>query len=203
MPRALLAALITVSLLYAAVQAVCVALLPDLATIDRPLVAVGERLLGTPGALLVMAGIAVSVGGNLLGSMFATSRITYRMALDGHLPQWLGTVHPRHRTPTWSIVAYATLGFLLALKGSFAWLAALSVLTRMLLYLCCVAALPRLQARAGAAPGLRLPGGPAIALLAMAVCVGLATQADSRAWLMTLAFLAIGTVLFLLARRLH
>ena len=40
-----------------------------------------------------------------------------------------------------SIICYGALGFLLALmKGSFAWLAALSVVTRILLYLTCVAA---------------------------------------------------------------
>jgi amino acid transporter len=200
MPRALLAALATVSLLYAAVQMVSVAVLPDLATASRPLVAVGETLLGSTGALLVMAGIAVSVGGNLLGSMFSTPRVTYRLARDGHLPAWFGAVHARHQTPAWSIAFYGLLGFLLALKGSFAWLAALSVLVRILLYLCCIAAVPRVRARLPVEGGLRLPGGLAIPGLGVVVCLGLLTQVDGRAWVVTAVFLGAGSVLYLIAR---
>jgi len=200
MPRALLGALVTVSLLYAAVQFVCVAVLADLAEADRPLVSVGEALLGGPGALLVMAGIAISVGGNLLGSMFSTPRVTYRLALDGQLPAWFGAVHARHRTPIWSIAFYGALGFLLALKGSFAWLAALSVVTRILLYLCCLAAIPRVRRQVGAAPGLALPGGYTIPILGALVCGGLLTQVSIEAWLVTAAFLGAGSVLYVLAR---
>jgi len=200
MPRALLAALLAVSLLYALIQWVSVAVVPDLATAARPLVAVGEALLGPPGALLIMAGIAVSVGGNLLGSMFSTPRITYRLALDGQLPRWFGRVHADWHTPVWSIVVYGLLGFVLALHGSFAWLAALSVVTRILLYLTCIAALPRVCATAGPGTGLRLPGGPVIPVIAVIVCLGLLTQVTAQAWLITAVFLGAGSILFGFAR---
>jgi len=200
MPRALLAALFTVSLLYALVQLVAVSVLPDLATTNRPLVAVGEALLGNTGALLIMAGIAVSVGGNLLGSMFSTPRVTYRLALDGNLPHWFGAVHARYRTPAYSIAFYGFLGFLLAAKGSFAWLAALSVLTRILLYLCCILAIPRIRRQAPAGAGLRLPGGYAVPVVAGLVCLGLLTQVSLDAYLVTGLFLAAGSVLYACAR---
>jgi len=212
-PRALLAAAAAVSLLYALIQWVCVAVLPDLATAERPLVAVGEALLGTPGAIVVMAGIAVSVGGNLLGSVFSAPRVTYRLALDGLLPHWFGKVHPRLRTPAWSIAFYASLGFLFALKGSFAWLAALSVLTRILLYLGCIAALPRVRTGtrnpsgdlpddpAGRAPGTARGRGRLVPMLAVAICLGLLTQVRADAWLLTGLFLGAGSVLYLIARR--
>lgn len=200
MPRALLAALATVALLYAGVQFASMAVLPALAASNQPLVDVGAVLLGPAGAWLVMAGIAVSVGGNLLGSMFSTPRVTYRLARDGYLPRWFGTVHPRLRTPVWSIVCYGVLGFLLALKGSFAWLAALSVVTRVLLYLTCVAALPRLERVDNQATPFRMPGGHLGTCSAALVCVGLMTQVDAAAWLATAAFLGTGSVLYLFAR---
>lgn len=91
--------LATVALLYAGVQFASMAVLPTLAASNQPLVDVGAALLGPTGAWLVMAGVAVSVGGNLMGSMFSTPRVTYRLARDGNLPRWFGAVHPRFRTP--------------------------------------------------------------------------------------------------------
>lgn len=201
MPRALLVALLTVSLLYAGVQAVSMAVLPNLAESAQPVVAVADVLLGPLGAVLLTAGILVSVGGNLLGSAFTTPRVTYRLALDGYLPRWLGAVHPKYNTPAWSIIAYGVLCFLLAVKGSFAWLAGLSVLTRILLYLCCIGAVPRIRRRfADDAGALRLPGGYTIPLIAAGVCLALLTRVDGAAWLVTAAFLGVGSVLYLVAR---
>src|SRR6202790_2101621 len=139
-PRALLAALLVCTVLYVLIQAVSVAALPTLASSTRPLVDVAGVLIGPWGALLLTAGVIASVGANLLGSMFAVPRITYRLALDGNLPHWFGTVHPSYKTPVWSIVFFGTACFLVAVSGSFIWLAGLSVLTRVPLYLVCIGA---------------------------------------------------------------
>lgn len=200
LPRALIAALLVAAALYALVQWAAQSLLPALGQTERPLLAAGEAWLGPLGAALVAAGIIASVGGNLLGSMFSTSRISYRLARDGQLPDWFGAVHPRHATPSHSIIAYGLLSFALAASGSFVWLAVLSVLVRLLLYLACIAALPTLRRRPQP-PLLRLPGGWAIPLLAVAVCLGLLTQVSLASVLATLGLLAIGSLLRWLARR--
>ena len=201
-PRALLAALAVCCVLYVLIQAVSVAALPALATTPRPLVDAAEALMGPVGALLLTAGVIASVGANLVGSMFALPRITYRLALDGHLPRWFGTVHPTYNTPIASIVFYGTAAFLLAATGSFVWLAGLSVVTRVPLYLCCIGAIPRLQARLGDSPqALRLPGGYIVPVLAVIVCVGLLTQVKASAYGNGAAFLAVGSILYVAARR--
>ena len=90
----------------------------------------------------------------------------------------------------------------LAASGSFVWLASLSVLIRVPLYLCCIGAIPSLEKRLGNAPGaLRLPGGYAVPVLAVAVCIGLLMQVKAAAYGSAAAFLAVGTVLYLVARR--
>jgi amino acid transporter len=184
------------------IQAVSVAALPTLATTTHPLADVAEVLMGPLGALLLTAGVIASVGANLVASMFALPRVTYRLALDGHLPRWFGTVHPVYKTPIWSIIFYGTACFLLAASGSFVWLAGLSVLTRVPLYLCCIGAIPRLKTRLGDAPGaLQLPGGYTLPVLAVIVCVGLLTQVKASAYGSAAAFLAVGTVLYVAARR--
>jgi amino acid transporter len=158
--------------------------------------------MGPVGALLLTAGVIASVGANLVGSMFALPRITYRLALDGHLPRWFGMVHPTYNTPIASIIFYGTAAFLLAATGSFVWLAGLSVVTRVPLYLCCIGAIPRLKARLGNSPqALRLPGGYTVPVLAVIVCVGLLTQVKASAYWNGAAFLAVGSILYVAARR--
>lgn len=200
-PRALLAALFVCSVLYVLVQAVSVAALPTLASTTRPLVDVAALLMGPWGALLLTAGIIASVGANLVSSMFVVPRVTYRLALDGNLPQWFGTVHPTYKTPVWSIVFYGSACFFLAASGGFVWLAGLSVLIRVPLYLVCIGSIPRLKNRFGNTHGaLRLPGGHMVPVLAAVVCVALLTQVKALAYVSAAAFLAVGSVLYAAAR---
>jgi amino acid transporter len=189
LPIALFWALGVASLLYALLQAVSVATLPALATTARPMVELGGTLLGEVGAAIVVLGVIVSVGGNIAGSMLSTPRITYSLANEGSLPAWFGAVHERFGTPARSIIFYGVVGLLLAIAGSFVYLAVLSVLTRVLLYTLCCAALPKL--------GGSLP----LAGLALAVCGWLLTQVKPEAWLATAAFVAVGVGMYALARR--
>jgi len=148
MPRALIAALITVTVLYTLIQAASYALLGDgLAATDRPLVEAAHALMGTTGALILMVGVVVSVGGNVASNIFTTPRLTYAMAREGHLPAAFGRVHPTWNTPAFSIGFFGVLVFLLAVYGSFAWLAAISALVRILIYMLCIATIPMLRKR--------------------------------------------------------
>lgn len=202
MPRALFWAIAVVALLYFGLQTASFATLPGLADTKRPLVEVGGALLGPPGALMMMAGMVASVGGNLAGALFSTPRITYALALDGQLPHWFGGVSRRFGTPAFSIAAFGAAGFVLAAAGSFVWLAGLSVLTRVLIYVGCIAALPELRRRRSSVPGvLRLPGGLLIPGLAVVICLSLLTQVKAGDYLVTGAMLAVGGVLYVLAQR--
>ena len=92
--------------------------------------------------------------------------------------------------------------YLVGLFGSFVLLAALSVLTRLLIYLVCIAALPRLRSSAiGPADAMRLPAGMLNPGLAAVVCVGLLTQVSYQSVIATAALLAVGSLLYLAARR--
>lgn len=200
MPRALVFSLVLCGLLYGLLQWVSLALLPDLAGTARPLVALGEHLLGPLGATLILAAVVMSVGGNLLGSMFSVPRITFGLAEQGLLPRPFASVSERFATPWFSVLAYAALCWALAATGSFVMLAALSVLTRLLIYLACIAAMPAV-ARQAPADALRLPGGPILPLLAVAVCIGLLSQVSLQSVIATALLLLAGSVLYLLARR--
>ena len=199
MPRALLLALGLATLVYLLVQIATQRLVPDLATAERPVVDAGAALFGPAGAVIVVLAIVASVGGNLLGSMFSTSRISYRLALDAQLPSAFAAVHPVHGTPWISVLVFGAAAFVLAATGSFVWLAVLSVFARLLIYATCIAAMPRVEAAAEpSADRLLLPGGRVLPVLGLAVCIGLVTQVSLASVLATLVLLGMGTLLFAL-----
>ena len=202
LPRALLFALAVCTLLYALIQAVALATLPTLATSSRPLVDVAAAQMGDAGALIMLIAIMASVGGNLMSAMFSTPRLTYRMALDGFLPSVLGRVHPRFHTPAVSIVLYGVASFAFAVSGGFVWLAGLSLLARIILYMVCVCAMPHLRRQCGGMPGaVRLPGGPLWMILALVVCAVLLCQVSLQSVLVTGGCVIAGLLMFLVARR--
>jgi amino acid transporter len=202
MPRALILAMMMVTILYVLIQAVAVAVLPDLATSERALVDVGAVLFGPAGAVLLTAAVLFSVGGNLAGGMVTAPRLTYALAREGSLPAWLGRVHPVTRTPANSILLYSLLVFLLAVYGSFVWLAAMSALVRVLIYMACIGAMPRLRRRFGGTPGsFRVPGGWFTGLGAFLVSGLLLLQVRAEAVLVTAGFMLAGALVYAWARR--
>lgn len=201
MPRALLLGLGLVTLLYLAIQLVSVAAVPDIATSESPLLDVADALFGPVGAVVLMVGVLASVGGNLVGAIFSTPRITYALSLDESLPRWFGTVHPRFRTPANSIVFYGLLSFLLAAFGTFTFLAAATVLSRLLMYGVSCAAIPVLRPRYAAADRFVLPFGYTIPALGLAACAWLLFQVSAESFLLTGIFVVVGTGLYWLAGR--
>ena len=202
MPRALILAMVMVTALYVIIQAVAVAVLPGLASSPRALVDVGAALFGPAGAILLTVAVVFSVGGNLAAGMMTAPRLTYALARDGSLPAWLGEVHPQARTPVNSIVVYAVLVSLLAVYGSFVWLAAMSALVRVLIYMACIGAMPRLRRRFGDIPGsFRVPGGGFTAVGAFLVSGLLLLQVRPDAVLVTAGFLLLGSLIYWGVRR--
>ena len=194
MPRALVLGLLGITALYVLIQAVSVASLPGLAQSASPLVDVGQALLGTVGGLLLMVGVVVSVGGNVLSATFSMPRLTFAMGRDGLLPAWFGKVDARFGTPVRSIVVYGALVFLLASMGTFRWLAEVSVLSRLLLYLAGVLALPKLRRRFDLP--VRSPVVVALPIVAAVICVLGMTQVGLRAAALTGGFLLVGALLY-------
>lgn len=200
-PRGLMAALLVCAILYTLIQWAAVAAVPTLATSGRPLVDAATALMGSTGTILLTVGVIVSVGGNLTSNMFTIPRITYRLAQDQCLPQWFGTIHPLYQTPVWSIVFFGALCFLLAVTGGFAWLAGLSVVIRLLLYLLCISGMPRIRVRlAEVTESWRLPAGGWITAIALGECLLLLTQVTVRALVFSALFLVAGSILFVAAK---
>ncbi|MDH4019953.1 MAG: APC family permease [Xanthomonadales bacterium] len=203
LPRAMINTILITGLIYVLVQIIATSSLPGLADSSTALADVAVVLLGPAGAALLTLGAVFSIGGNLQSTFLSAPRMTYALALDGSLPSWFAKVHHRYQTPHISLWIYGGLCLALALSGSFIWLAVMSTLARLLTYIVCIAALPRLEKTTEPVENqFRLPGGLLIPAIALILCIWLISYASVQAWMTCLAFMAVGTVLYILSRRM-
>lgn len=200
-PRSLIWTVAVISLLYFVIQLVSISVVPDLRSTGRPLATVAQALLGAPGATLLVLGAVFSIFGNLSSLFITGPRMLYAMGRDGGLPSWFAVINPRFHTPVNAIIFMGVVGLGLALGGGFVWLAAMSTVVRLIIYMATILALPILQKNIGEQPGqFSLPGGMFIPVIALLLCLWLTTYASMQSWLTMLAFAAIGTVMYLLTR---
>ena len=204
-PFALITMLVVVTLLYTLVQLVALSTLPDLGerTGGAPLADAATLLLGAGAGVLLTAGAAISIGGNIGSSMLAGPRYLYALALDGFGPRYLARVHPRYRTPAAAIVTQGVIGAALAFSGSFVQLAMLSVIARMVAYVGTAAAVPFLRRKFPRTPKtVVLPGGVAIPVAALLLSLGLLASASAWNLIAGAIALAAGAVLYRTRSRL-
>jgi APA family basic amino acid/polyamine antiporter len=174
----LFAALGICTAIYALIQWNVVGILSDPGRSERPLADVARIVMGQGGAALVAVGALVSVYGNTGANILAIPRMTFAMAERGDFPSWFAAVHPKFRTPYFSIVIFAVLVWMLALFGSFAGNATLSAVARLSYYGLVCAALPVLRKKNPNAKGFRLPGGTIFAAVGVLLCFGLLIRTD-------------------------
>ena len=200
-PFAMLSMIATVTAIYCAVQWVALGTLPGLAQSQTPLAAAADRFAGAWLALVVTVGAAVSILGTNSNTVMLGPRYLHALATDGYGPRVLARIHPRFRTPVPAILTVGALSLLLALSGSFVQLALLSVVARLCAYIGTALSVLVLRRRHAGRPGvLRLPGGPVIPVLAVALSVALLASARVGNLVAGAVALAVGAVVFRLRR---
>jgi basic amino acid/polyamine antiporter, APA family len=198
---ALFTGLITCTLLYTTIQWVVIGVLPDPAHSARPLADVARLAMGPGGAAFVSVGALVSVYGYLSANILGVPRITFALAENGDFPAIFSAIHPRYRTPYFSILAFAILSWLLALFGTFTWNATLSAVARLLYYGLVCASLPVFRHKQPGAALFRLPGGTFFGVLGAGICLALITGVNLSGSLILLATAAVALLNWLVVRR--
>jgi basic amino acid/polyamine antiporter, APA family len=195
-PFALFSALALCTIIYALIQWVVIAVLPDAAHSQRPLADVARFAVGPVGAALVAVGALISFYGYLSAKILAMPRVPFALAEQGDFPKVFAAVHPRFHTPYVSILVFAAMVWGLALVGDFKWNVTLSAVARLLYYGVGCAALPILRRKnpADASPLFRLPAGNFLAVLGLILCVILVTRVDFGQSLILVATIALGLV---------
>jgi basic amino acid/polyamine antiporter, APA family len=201
LPFGLFAALITCAVIYGLIQWVVVGVLPDPAHSERPLADVARIVMGSGGAALTAAGALFSIYGYLSGNILATPRITFALAERSDFPSVFALLHPRFRTPYFSILVFALLVWLLALFGSFAGNATLSAGSRLFYYGVVCAAVPLLRKKMTEPPLFQVRGGTLIGIVGVLICAGLLTQIEYNKSLILLAAVAVAFFNWLAVRK--
>jgi amino acid transporter len=202
LPIALLVAVASTALLYVGIQIAALGALPDVGRAEAPLASAAAVLFGPAGAVLMTLGAVLSALGATSANVLAAPRMIYALARAGLVPEPLGRIHPRHLTPHVAIVVFAAAALALGVSGSFAYLAALSAISRLFFNVTTCLAVPVLRRKVTApGPVFLLPGGPLVPLLATGVSLWLLGGSSQREALSGAAALVAGAILFWLGRR--
>ncbi len=86
---------------------------------DRVATAVMQVMFGATGATVMAIAIMISTAGCNNGLILAGARVYYAMAQDRLFFAKAGTLHPKYKTPTWSLWMQCVWTCLLCLSGSY------------------------------------------------------------------------------------
>jgi APA family basic amino acid/polyamine antiporter len=197
-PFALIATIVVVTVVFLGAQIVSLGTLPDLASSKTPLADASALFMGSAGAALITVGAVISTLGNNMGQALSGSRMLFALADKGDLPAFIGRVDPRFRTPVNAILVTAVVSFVLAATGTFVTMAAASAVSRLFIYFFTCAAVLRLRRTSGAAP-FRVPLGPVIPLVAIAIVAAILFGATTEQKVGGLATVAAGAAFFAVA----
>ena len=142
LPRALKISVFLVFALNALFQWFLVGLVPKkfygiLAVADAPY-AEGLKAAGLVGLPIILLCIGIAFGGDLSTinpGIAAPARYIYAMAEDGALPDFLGKIHPKFKTPYIAIVVVGVINFILIATGSIDYIASVSLISLAVCYM--------------------------------------------------------------------
>jgi amino acid transporter len=158
MPAAIGLTLVVTTILYLAVSFVAVAAIGagELAGQEAPLAHLYARLTGGNPAIIAAVAVASTLN-TILIQMVMASRVLYGLAREGALPQGLGRVNARTRTPLLATVVVIAIIIVLALAAPIATLARATSAIILFVFIMINLALLRLKSAGGEAPEFVVP----------------------------------------------
>lgn len=178
-PRALAIGTGSVILIYLLLNLLYIYSMPieRLAALEGSVVdVIAERLFGAAAGSIMGVVTIISIAASISAMIFAGPRVYYAMARDGLFFAQAGRVHPRYRTPAWSIAAQGVWSALLVLSGGFQQLLEYTGFAVVLFAGIAVSAIFPLRRRRGGDTrpfsALGYPWAPAIFVIASALMVG-------------------------------
>ncbi|MCU1560212.1 APC family permease [Mycetocola sp.] len=199
-PMALFGSLATAGVVYILVGLASAIALPasELSESSGPLLAVvAASGVGVPEWLFSLIALVAVANGALL-TMIMSSRLAFGMAEHGLLPSPLRRVLPKRRTPWVAIVATTVVAMLLTLVGDLSTLAETVVLLLLFVFISTNVAVLVLRRDKVEHEHFRV--WTIVPILGVASCVLLLTQQSGEVWLFGGILLAVGAVLYSVAR---
>jgi APA family basic amino acid/polyamine antiporter len=194
-PRAILLALIVSTVLYLGTAFVAVGLVGSkgLAVSHSPLNLAVAATKNSLAVYIVSLGAIIATTSVLLMTVLGMSRMTFAMSRNGQLPSFLSRIHRRFCTPHYAVLTTGIGSCVLVFAG---FSRAVAVGTFALLFHHGLANLAALRLRP---EKRRIP--KAIPALGFLFCASLIAFLSRDAWLIGLAGLALGSLIYALQKR--
>lgn len=202
-PFALISSMVIITAFYAGIQLVSIGTLPELAQSSTPLTDASGNFLGPWGVWLISIGALLSIGGTLNSVMLVGSRVPFALSVEGQFPAFFEKIHPRYHTPITSLLGFSLFTFIASVTGTFIYAVAISVISKVLIFLMVCAALIRLRKKSNKEENkvFKVPGGQYLALVGIAgSLLLLASSGLEEVWLVLLTT-CIGLLFYLVFRR--
>lgn len=136
---------------------------------DRVGTAAAQVIFGSAGLYLMAAAIMISTFGCNNGLILAGARVFYAMARDGLFFKATARVHPRYRTPVFSLLTQGAWACVLTLSGTYGQLLDYITFASLLFLMLTLAAMFPLRRRAGLERPFTAWGYPWLPILYLAV----------------------------------
>lgn len=197
LPFALLLAALIIASIYMLVQVVSIGTLPTLATTDKPLADASQIFMGKPGALIIALGAMFSVTGTLNAIMLVGSRLPFAFSEENQFPKVFSFIHPKYKTPTWSLLLFMAVTIIVSLSYSFLEAATISAITRVMIYaIVCVTLIILRKKRPEQTAYFKIKYGNAFAVLGVLIAIWLLSSAKGNDIKAVGIALGIGLVIY-------
>ncbi|MCU0452231.1 MAG: amino acid permease [Bacteroidetes bacterium] len=205
MPIGILGSLIVCTILYIAVSGLLTAMVSyERLNVPDP-VAVGIDVAGIGwGSFLVKAGAILGLATVMLVMLLGQSRVFYSMSRDGLLPAWVGSIHPKFRTPWLSTIVVGSMVAFLPALLPISDLGHLVSIGTLFAFVIVSAGIWILRVRR---PDLhrpfKTPWVPFVPIMGIGVSLALMASLPWITWERLFIWLAIGMVIYFLYGRKH
>ncbi|SRX54418.1 APC family permease [Aequorivita sp. CIP111184] len=199
-PRAILISIVTVVVVYILIQTVSQGVLGDALPSFKaaPLAETARVVFGPFGYMLLIVGAVISMFGYMSGTILNSPRIVYALARDKVIPiNAFSKIHKSFATPHIAIIIYATIGFILAVTGSFEQLAVIASSAMLMLYLGVALSVIKLRnSEEKYTGGFKIPGGWTVPIIAIATILYFLSSLSANEMIGTAIVLGVLTLIF-------
>lgn len=181
LPFALLLAALIIGTIYMLVQIVSIGTLPSLASSDKPLAEAAGLFMGRNGAIIIAIGAMFSVIGTLNAIMLVGSRLPFAFSEEKQFPAIFSFIHPKYKTPTWSLLLFMAVTTIISLNYSFLSAASISAITRVMIYaIVCITLIILRKKKPDQAGFFKIKYGDIIAVIGVLITIWLLSSATIK-----------------------
>ena len=198
LPFGILGSLVICTVLYIIVSLLLTGIKPY-GTLNTPSpVADGAAAIGaTWGVVLIDVGAIAGLASVMLVMMLGQTRVLYTMSHDGLLPKWVGSIHPRFRTPWLVTIATGVLVAFLAAFFNISFLGQLVSLGTLLAFtIVCLGVMVMRKQQPDCPRPFRTPWVPFVPIMGMIISLALMVSSNTPAKIGFFGWLIAGLLIY-------